>query len=105
MKKTNKRQLAKLLRRLQALQRQVFEKRDENIALDVRLRFYEDGCTSIEASCINENKPHAYKVDDDGAQHMTTIEGFTIYSFFEYERNEKMIEKAIEYLDLNKDGQ
>lgn len=97
-----KRELDKLLKRLQDLQCKCFQK-DSKLALEIHPKA-ENGY-SICVTAYNEDKIHQYDVDKNGNPKYCTFENFFMYSFYSNDRNKAEFDMIVKFLDMGEDGQ
>lgn len=100
--KTKKKELDKMLKRLQKMQIELFKK-GSKACLEVWPR-WRDNMYVIHVTGYNDSKPRR-ELNYDGTTEVYCHRSFDIYSFHYEDRNEKVMKDIVEYLDLDSDGQ
>ena len=98
-----KRELDKLLKRLQDLQRKCFQK-DSKVELEIHPRQDKDGY-SICVMAYNEDKVHQFDTDENGNPEFCNFESFFLYSLYSNDRNEAEVDMIVRFLDMAEDEQ
>lgn len=98
-----KRELDKMLSKLQGIQRKCF-KNGSKVQLEIHPKADDDDY-SIGITAYNKDKTHQFDTDENGNPKFCDFEYYALYSFYSDERNSAIVKQVMDFLDLTEDEQ